>query len=179
MDAIIKFFDQLSSIKYGWYDQNNNLHEDLKGNIFYEQYQMQLPSQIIANNHAICFDICELEREFFIKQKIPFVTILALLENDNKYPCHTFLIFKLNNKYYWFEASWQDKKAIHQYNDVKSILLCIKENFHYFTKDKKYNQKNIAFYCYSKPKININCQDFFNHCLRPENKIRNYSTILK
>lgn len=164
MREIKKFYDEISKIKYGWYDKNGNLHKGLQEGNFQKEYRMQSISKILENKYAICWEMCELERSYFKKKKIPYKTIFALLKNNKKFPCHTFLVFKKDQKWYWLEASWERKKGIHEYNSLQEILTYFKENFTDFTKCE-YNKEDIVFYEYKKPKLKMTCNLFYFHCI--------------
>lgn len=164
MNDIYTFYEEIKDIKYGWHDKNGIVHKCLSDGDFKRNYRMQEISDIKNIEYAICWEMCELERTYFKKNKIPHKVIFAILKKDKRYPCHTFLVFENNNKWYWFEASWQNKKGIHEYNNLKELLNDIKNNFYDFTK-KNYNPDNILFYEYKKPKKKISCNFFYFHCL--------------
>lgn len=164
MKDIKKFYNDIKDINYGWYDKKGNLHKKLKGENFSKLYCMQKVNKIKENNYAICWEMCELEREYFKKRKIIYKTIFVILQEDKRYPCHTFLAFNLNDKWYWFEASWNNKKGIHEYNSLEDLCNYIKDNFHDFA-GKDYNPEKIEFYEYQKPPIRLNCNLFYYYCL--------------
>lgn len=171
MKKIKQFYDELNNINYGWHDKNNKLHLHLNEGNFKKNYRMQKVDEIKNTNYAICWEMCELERLYFLKNKIPHKVIFAILKNHKKLPCHTFLVFTNNNKWYWFECSWNNQKGIHEYNSLEEILTYIKNNFTDFTKTK-YNPNDIEFYEYKRPLLKrINCNLFYFHCLRGK-KIR-------
>lgn len=162
---IKKFYNELKNIKYGWHDKRGNLYEHLTDGNFKKDYRMQKISDIKKNNHAICWEMCELERKYFKEHKISHKTIFAILKDNKKMPCHTFLVFEKENKWYWFESSWNNQKGIHEYTSLEEILDYIKNNFSDFTKEK-YNPSSIEFYEYKKPLIRkISCNLFYLHCL--------------
>ena len=87
-------------------------------------------------------------------------------------PSHTFLTFKLNNKYYWFEHSWYDMRGIHEYNDLGTLLNDVKVKFI----DSRKNEINpdlnydIFMYKYNQPKYHINCDEFYDY-IKTQKKI--------
>lgn len=170
-EKIIDFYNTLLDVEYGWYDNKGNLYENIKDGNFLKDYQMQNIDNLLKSKHAICWELCELERQFFLREEIPFMTVFAILKGSDKFPCHTFLIYKLNQKYYWFEASWVNKKGIKEYNSCEEIFKEIAYNFEDFTKTKDYDVSQMAFYKYEKPQENITCVPFYNHCMKEENEI--------
>lgn len=177
MQKINKLYKKLSKVNYGWYDKKNNLHKNLKDGNFLKNYQMQDIKSIYDNNYGICWELCEVERNFFENEKIPFKTIFAVIKNNKRYACHTFLIFYLNHYYYWFEASWDKMKGIKQYDSVDEIFEIIKDNFQDFVKTENYDKNKIDFYIYKRPKKNIKCNPFYYHCMLFGKKIKNTKKI--
>ncbi len=165
MQEIKKFYNEIKDINYGWYDKFGKLHKKLKGENFIKLYRMQKVNKIKENNHAICWEMCELERKYFKKRKITYKTIFAILQDDKRYPCHTFLTFTLNNKWYWFEASWDKKKGIYEYNSLEELCHYIRNNFEDFA-GKDYNSEKVEFYEYKKPPLRLNCNLFYYYCLK-------------
>ncbi len=162
MKDIEDFYNKIKNIKYGWLDKENNIHENLKE--YKEKFIMQDIDNIEKTNHAVCWEMCELQRRFFNQKNINNKTIFAYLKNSRNNACHTFSIFELNNKWYWFEASWQNKKGIHEFNSIEEILEYYKDNFIDFAREE-YNREDMEFYDYSKVNSGINCTEFYTHCL--------------
>ena len=164
MINIKKFYNDIKDIKYGWHTKNGQLHEKLTEGNFSKDYKMQSIKNIEKTNHAICWEMCELQRKYFKKRKIKHKTIFAVLKKHRKLPCHTLSVFNYNNKWYWFEASWQNQKGIHEYNSLSEILDFFRNNFEDFTKGE-YDKSNMEFYSYLKPPIRFNCNLFYFWCL--------------
>lgn len=162
MKDIEDFYNKIKNIKYGWLDKENNIHENLKE--YKEKFIMQDIDNIEKTNHAVCWEMCELQRRFFNQKNINNKTIFAYLKNSRNNACHTFSIFELNNKWYWFEASWQNKKGIHEFNSIEEILEYYKDNFIDFAREE-YNKEDMEFYEYSKVNSGINCTEFYTNCL--------------
>lgn len=163
-EKIKKFYQDLKDIRYGWHDRNNTLHKHLSDGNFKKEYKMQKISKIKESNHAICWEMCELERQFFKQEKIHHKVIFALLQGNKKFPCHTFLIYEDNGKWYWFEASWDKKKGIHEYASLVELLDYIRNNFYDFVKSE-YDPQKINFYEYKKPFKRMSCNLFYFHCM--------------
>ena len=75
-------------------------------------------------------------------------------------------IFNLwkNNKYYWFEHSWERFRGIHEYNSLKELLNDIKDKFIKYELCDNYVLENLMLYEYKKPKYHISTQEFYDHC---------------
>lgn len=163
LKLIENFYNEIKDIKYGWYDKKGNLHEHIKDEDFGKKYKMQKTKDIMEHGHAICWEMCELERNFFKKNKIKHQTIFVYEQDNPNYPCHTFLIFQSNRKWYWLEASWQEKKGIHEYKNKYEIINYIRNNFKDFS--KKYKKEKIKFYKYKKPLRRYGCNGYYFHCM--------------
>ena len=120
MKNVQDFFHEIRNIGYGWHDKDGNVHESLKGSK--EGMILQDSQTIIEDNHAVCWEMCELQRDFFKQSNIEYKNIFVYLNDPNHFACHTFSIFKHQNKWFWFEASWINKKGIHEFDSIKEIL---------------------------------------------------------
>ena len=163
MKEILEYNKKLSKIKYGWHDKNNKVHTTLRGGDFVKNYRMQDINDDI--NYAICWELVELERIYFEKHAIPYFAVNAMIKIGHKYPCHTFLVFIKNKKFYWFESSWDKMKGVREYNSLESIFDEVRNNFEEFTKTPNYDSAKIKFYSYKKPHKNIKCNPFYYHIL--------------
>jgi hypothetical protein len=131
------------------------------------KYIVKTPEQVLRKKEAVCYDLVELQRKLFNQIGYEFKTFFAyenLPITDN--PTHTFLVFKENNKYYWFESSWQSYKAIHgPFNSYQDTIK-------YFSKQiKKANKwKNVNIVEYNKFNYrNMNLNEFGQYILNKHN----------
>lgn len=178
MRQVEKLNKELSKISYGWYDKESKLHVGLKDGKFLKEYRMQYPEEIKKHKNSICWDLCELEREYFKTREFPFMTVFGVNKKLHKKPNHTFLVFKNNGKYYWFEASWDAMKGVREYNSLEEVFDDFKDNFGDFIKGKEYNKDDIEFYRYKKPRERIGCNGFYAHCMYFSKKIKKDSKRL-
>lgn len=162
--------NELNKIEYGWIDKNNTKYKEVN-DLFSENYVLQSPEQIIKNKIGVCWDQVELERYLFKKENIKFNTYFIVHYDNDKCPTHTFLIYKENEKYYWFEHSWKLFKGIHEFNTELDALKNIKEKFIKAELNENYNPMNLCIYKYDKPKYGISCLEFYKHCEKGENII--------
>lgn len=170
---IEEFNNKLNNVSYGWYDKEKKLHKTIKKeDNFIDNFIMQTIEEINETNYAICWDLCEVERKFFKDNKIPFITILAIINDGIKMPNHTFLVYKNDNKYYWFESSWGSMKGIWEYYNLEDLFYDIKNNFVDFAKTK-YDKNSIEFYEYDNVPQEANCKTFLNHCLTKGKPLNN------
>ena len=113
----------MSDIEYGWVDQDNQKHVGDYDSFPYH-YKLQSPKEVMKNKLGVCFDQVELERYYFKGYDIK--TYFIIYYDDNNYPNHTFLTFQKNNKYYWFEHSWEVYRGIHEYNTLNELFVVVK-----------------------------------------------------
>lgn len=172
MRDIEKFNKELCAISYGWYDKKEKLHVGLKSGNFVKDYRMQYPDEVKKHKNGICWDLCELERDYFESRKIPFVTVFAVNRYMKRKPNHTFTVFKKNGKYYWFEASWELMKGVREYNTLEELFDEFKHNFRDFVKGRPYVTEDIKFYSYKRPRGRIKCNAFYIHCMIFSRKIK-------
>lgn len=116
----------MNDIKYGYLDINGNIHYVIDKD-FESLYTLQSPGETLNNKVGVCWDQVELERYLFDKKNIKFNTYFIVYYSDNICPTHTFLIYKIDNDYYWFEHSWEKYRGIRKYSSENIALNDIKE----------------------------------------------------
>lgn len=158
----IEVMNLMKDIEYGWIDKNNNKYTILEK--FSNAYLLQSPNQVIKNKIGTCLEQVELER-YYLKANDWSIRTYFIIYYDNKeYPFHTFLTFKKNNKYYWFEHSWEKFRGIHEYGSLEKLLVDIKNKFIKDALNDDYKHSNLILYEYTKPMTHITVQAFINHC---------------
>ena len=163
MKEIFDYFNDIKNINYGWHDKEGKIHEKLAD--YRENFVQQDSDTIVRDNYAVCWEMCELQREFFNKNNIENKTILAYLNKSRNNACHTFSVFYKNGKVYWFEASWKNKKGIHEFNSLDEILDYYRDNFEDFARSE-YNKDDMLFYDYDGIIPGMNAEQFLTHCLQ-------------
>ena len=158
----------MEKIEYGWLDKKNNKHYKID-NSFCDNYILQSPQEIIQNKLGVCWDQVELERYYFKNNNLNIKTYFLVYYDNDKCPTHTFLIYKENNKFYWFEHSWEKYRGIYEYNNLTNLLLDVRNKFIKDELDDSYIDSNLIIYEYQKPLSHICTTDFYKHC---ENGIR-------
>lgn len=158
-NEIMKVMD---TINYGWMDKKGIKHID-DFDTFSSDYILQSPEEVIKNQIGVCWDQVELEREYFKNYKSVRTFFIVHYDND-KCPTHTFLTYEKENKYYWFEHSWDKFKGIYKYDSFKDLLIDVKQYFIKFELKNNYDKNNLIIREYTKPKYNISVQEFFKHC---------------
>lgn len=157
--AIMKI---MNTIEYGLLDDKNIERLSLPdGNKYFdEHYFLQTPDELLKSKCGVCWDQVELERKLFFDKNIDCQTYFIYIDINNN-PTHTFLVFEDQNNYYWFEHSWEMYRGIHEYNNLKELLIDVK-NKHL----KFYNSLDAISYIYKydKPEYHLSCADFWEYC---------------
>lgn len=156
----------MNTISYGYKDSNGyNLinDEDKWDNLFKTTYKLLTPEEVLKLKCGTCFEQVELERKLFLDRDIEVSTYFICTHAIDAIPSHTFLVYKNNNKYYWYEHAWDMYKGIHEYNSIKELLLSVKK---YFINSHDYITSNdyTFVYQYDKPKYHISCDKFYEYC---------------
>lgn len=158
-EEIMKLMDE---INYGWVDKDGNSHTKLQDMI--NMYMLQTPEEIMNSKVGVCWDQVELERYYFKEKGIDIKSHFIVYFDNKKFPCHTFISFEDNNKYYWFEHAWSEHKGIKEFNSEKELLNEVKKHFIEIELKDGYDDKYIFVFNYSKPDKKLNTLEFYDHC---------------
>lgn len=150
-----EIMDIMNEIEYGYIYDGKNQGEDFSD--FNKKYKLESPKEVLKNKLGICWSQVELERYLF--KNYNFKTYFICYNDADTCPSHTFLVYKKENKYYWFEHSWYKHKGIHEFNSLNDLL---KDVIIKFMKDKE-DETRILLFEYKKPKYNITVDEFFKH----------------
>lgn len=164
-DESIKTPEELLSwmnfIGYGWTSIKDNrvygIGEDDDGEDFYKYYRLQSPQETIDRKYGVCWDQVEVERVWFDHKKIPY----DIYYIDHETTTHTFLVFKRNGKYYWFEHSWYTYRGIHEYDSLDVLLEDVRQK-HYSTIDDENKPHTLIYTRIGLPKYGVTCQKYVN-----------------
>lgn len=115
------------NFSYGYTDKNGKKHypEDKDFNLYwYDNYSLSSFDDVINNKIGNCWDLVEFERKWFLDNGYEVNTFyeMVVLDYDNIYPTHSFLTYKDNNKYYWFEYADLANIGIHEFNSEKELI---------------------------------------------------------
>ncbi len=158
-----EIMDLMKNIEYGWVDKKNNKYS-VVDETNSDNYILQSPAEVIKNKVGVCWDQVELERYYFKGNDWNVKTYFLVHYDSDKCPTHTFLTFEKNNKYYWFEHSWERFRGIHEYQSLKELLLDIRDNFIKYELDNNFVVENLVLHEYKRPKYHISVQEFYSHC---------------
>lgn len=158
-----EIMDFMNNINYGWVDSNNQSHLEVD-ETFSDIYKLQSPQEIINNKIGVCWDQVELERYYFKQTDYNIKTYFLVHYDNDRCPTHTFLVYEKNNKYYWFEHSWQKYQGIHEYTNIKDLLIDVRNKFITTELNNQYDEMNLVLREYERPEPGLNVQEFYKHC---------------
>ena len=113
------------------------------------------------------------KRKLFEESNIKNETYFIYIDDKNNLPSHTFLVYYVNNKVYWFEHSWFDEKGIHEYNNLNDLLNDVEIKFIKSRENEVPKGLDVHIYKYNKPNYNISCNEFYNYIFT-QKKIFNF-----
>jgi len=129
-------------------------------------YKLRLGEDFIKNKYGVCWDFCELEREFFegagIEHECYYVE--AFEDRHEGGPTHTFALFKEDAKWKWFEYSWGLYMGIWEYESKEKALADIVEKFRVCSNDA--NPENLKLFKTNKIKNRLDTFKFVEHCYK-------------
>lgn len=138
-EELLSFMDK--NIKYGYVGSDSKKIYTWKDERFNEdfdrEYFLQSPEELLISKRGVCWDQVELERYWFNQKKLEAKTyFLNFAKEDSNLPTHTLLVYKNDNKFYWFENSFANNRGIHEYESIDSLLSDAKQ------KQFEYAKKN-------------------------------------
>ena len=158
--------DKLNDIEYGFVDNDeNNYPDNLKywNSNFSKLYHLQSPQELIKNKYGVCWDQVELERFYLTENSIKSKSYFIIAYDNRQEPTHTFIVVKLD-KYYWIEHSWEPYRGIHEYESLNKLLNDVIIKFEESIKKQNVKDYKLAIYEYEKPRYNLSCIQFMEHC---------------
>lgn len=175
MDNIKKIMDIMEQIEYGFLDNNgNNICDNVDLEYtFNKVYYIMSPEELLNKKIGVCWDQVELERKLFEESNIKNETYFIYIDDKNNLPSHTFLVYYVDNKVYWFEHSWFDEKGIHEYKNLNDLLNDVEIKFIKSRENEVPKGLDVHIYKYNKPNYNISCNEFYNYIFT-QKKIFNF-----
>ena len=169
-----------NNINYGIYGKDGKIYDldgtDAKDYLFEyackNYYGLSSPEGLLEHGYGHCWDQVELERDWFKSHDYEFRTfyIMFLLDYDNSYVTHTYLVYKKDNKYYYFENSDYNNRGIHEFNSYEEAVKYQREKHIEYNKSigNKIDEeilKSLKIYEYENPKYGLNMEEFIDYVL--------------
>lgn len=163
----------MSNIEYGYLTKSGKIYTINDADYqksWYDNYILQDKSTILKTGVGNCFDQVELERAWFEDNNYQIKTIYEMvsLNYDNNYPTHTFLVYKDNNKWFWFENSFSKLRGIHKFDTLEELMSYQKDKYLELLEEYQITDiehKNIIITCYNKPTPNISALEYIEYAV--------------
>lgn len=116
------------NIKYGFVDDNGKIYTPVNMEEFQiackTKYKLSSPERLIEVKYGHCWDVVELERDWFIKHNYRFKTffIMFVLPYDNSYSTHTYLVYENKDRFYYFEYADLNNRGIHEFASYEEAI---------------------------------------------------------
>jgi hypothetical protein len=169
------------NLEYGFVGKNyRKLHtpgDNDWNEAFLTEYYLQTSAELLKSKHGVCWDSVEIERDWFSRHNYEFKTFYLGFkkEADNDLPTHTFLAYKFNDKWFWFEQSFADHAGIHEYNDLLDLIKDVaRQHFDYAIKDRGAVAEDFKYlkYCeYEKPAHGCSAEEFVSNIVEKHSPI--------
>lgn len=113
-DDIVAFNQMLNNYEY-IVPNGGDIISEVSDDAFTDNFRLLSPAEFEKYKGGVCWDYVVYEAYYFNKYfpDISYSVYFEVLDNKADCPTHTFLIFKYNNKYYWFESSWKPMCGIY------------------------------------------------------------------
>jgi len=169
------------NFEYGYLDKDNNIHhyddpnyDDLD---WYNIYMLENEKDILESSVGTCFDMTELERDFLERNGYKVYTYfeMILLDYDNPYPMHSFLVYEDNNKYCYFEFSDYKNRGIHKYDNIIELLNDARIRFMRNQEEYDIKEEEKSKYIinqFEKVKEHASEEEYLNHVLNSKGIIK-------
>ena len=168
---LLKFMNQYFS--YGYLSKDGRVFvptdTDFNGS-WYLNYQLQSVNDILQTRVGNCFDMVEFEREWFSNHGYQIKTffVMVLLDYNNSYSMHTFLIYQENDSWFLFEFSDFMHRGIFKFSTLKELLKYQKNNYVTILKSQSIKEKELEKMIvkeFRKPKSEITASQYLDYVL--------------
>lgn len=141
------------------------------------EWILSKPERLLDCKLGHCWDQVELERDWFNKHNYEFKTIFIwfLFEEENSYPTHTYLVYKENDKWNWFENADYENRGIHSFDSYHDAIVGqLKKYIDYVKQFNPINDEildHIHIYEYDTPNYGCIMSEFIEHIINNANDI--------
>lgn len=154
-----ELLEWMNDIEYGWVSKSGKIHTDF-GMKFYNEYSLQSPMEVFKSKTGVCWDQVFFQKYFFDKWKINNRIFYIERKNKNR-DTHTFLIYRKNDKFYWFENSFEMVRGIHSSYDYLEL---INQAYNAMCKHTPGDNGYLVYEVLENPGYSMGCQEFMDFC---------------
>lgn len=126
---IINLLDWMSkNIEYGWMEPSGKKHlsKEINGELFWNNYRLMLPQEVFINKIGVCWDQTMFENWIFSSLNVEYKLIFI---QQYKLSTHSFLIYKEQGKWNYFENSFEQFRGIHKgFKSEKEVVELVYKN---------------------------------------------------
>ena len=160
-----KVYDYLvDNVEYGFVSKNgtkyirSKINSTKYMNSIYNHYYYQSPNELLLSKCGLCFDQVEFARYILSNNGYDVETFYTKIHN------HVFLVYKLDNKYFYFDTCIPHYRGIYSFNDIEEL-------FTYYINIQNTDLNEIEFYSYSNIPYGCDFYDFIMN-IRKQNNIK-------
>ena len=169
------------NISYGVATDDGKVYSGADGDLFQEacrtKWKLCSPERVIKTGYGHCFDDTELERAWFVKNGYECKTLFIwfCMDHENPYFMHTYLVYKDENKWKYFEYSDSDNRGIYTFDSYDDAISFQRNKFiDYNSKMNPVGEdelKCLEIYEYDRPKYGINNEEFITYIMKCGRKL--------
>ena len=168
-----ELLEWMKNITYGYLGKNklHTYQEQDFNDVWYDEYMLSTPQEVIENKIGNCWDQTELERNWFINHnyRVKTIYVMVNLPYENIYPTHSYLIYQdKDNSWNWFENSDFNNRGIHKKTTQEEIILFQLTKYKEFLKTfniKDEELEKIIIKVYEKPDYHITAEEYIKHVI--------------
>jgi hypothetical protein len=142
------------------------LLDDMKDIEYVEFTRLMSPLEVVVTRRGSCHDQVMLEmeelQELCLRPKAKF--IMAVGETGQGLDTHSFVYFRSDKTWIWFENAWKNYRGVHQYPDEDSLISDVMTKFAGYVGDSA-NKFYITAFNPDEHTIGEDLPDLVNICM--------------
>ena len=150
------------------------------GDVQYKENDWHLSScsELLRECFGHCWNQTELERDWFDSHGYKTHTLFVWFYNEDEtksYPCHTYLVYEDNNKFYFFEHSDGANKGIYEFDSLDDAINYQRELHIKYTKslmDLSIEEEQLIKVHEYDAKLGCNAIDFLENAINSKNLLK-------
>jgi len=163
------FNDRLNTFDYGIIHRGKNI-VDPSDEEFEKKYKTIKPANFFKHKIGVCWDYTSAEKSVFDNnfKDVEWAKTYYIELSDKISSTHTFLVYKKDGKFHYFESSYQKHQGIHEFGSLTAVFDFVLRNMF-----KDVGGKNdFEIYEYDvNNTFNMKTLQFMNHVINTGKKI--------